>query len=61
MKAYLLTTGAVFGLLTLVHVWRMIVEASSTRDPWVLLVTVISAVLAGWAFRLARVPAQGSR
>ena len=26
MKAYLLTTGAVFGLLAVVHVWRVIDE-----------------------------------
>jgi hypothetical protein len=26
MKAYVIATGAVFGLLTLVHVWRMFVE-----------------------------------
>src|SRR5437660_144612 len=26
MKAYVMTTGAVFGLITLVHIWRLIEE-----------------------------------
>ena len=26
MKAYVMTTGAAFGLLTLVHIWRVIEE-----------------------------------
>jgi len=53
MKPYLWVTGSAFGLLTAVHIWRMIVE-SSARDPWLLLITVISAALAGWAFKLLR-------
>ena len=35
MKAYLFTTGTVFGLLTAVHIWRMAVEPSS-RNPWLI-------------------------
>jgi len=53
MKPYLWVTGSAFGLLTAVYIWRMIVE-SSARDPWFLLITVISAALAGWAFKLLR-------
>jgi hypothetical protein len=26
MKAYLITTGVVFGLLTLAHIWRIVAE-----------------------------------
>ena len=53
MKAYLVVTGAVFGLLTIVHVWRVIEESPSlARDPWFLLITAISALLCGWAVRL---------
>ena len=53
MKAYLWVTGSAFGLLTVVHIWRMIVEPSA-RDPWYLLITTISALLSGWAFKLLR-------
>lgn len=53
MKAYLMTTGSVFGLLTIVHVWRMAVETGS-RNPWLILITLISALLAVWAGRLLR-------
>ena len=53
MKAYLVVTGAVFGLLTIVHVWRVIDESPSlARDPSFLLITAISAALCGWAVRL---------
>lgn len=58
MKAYLLTTGTVFGLLALVHIWRVIAESSSlARDPWFLLITVTAAALCAWAIRLLRLPA----
>ena len=53
MKAYLITTGAVFGLLTLAHIWRVIEEGPHlmTQVPWVL-ITVAAAALCLWAFRL---------
>jgi hypothetical protein len=52
-KAYLIVTGAVFGLLTLAHVWRIIEEGShlATDVSWVL-ITIASAALCLWAFRL---------
>jgi hypothetical protein len=56
MKAYLLTTGALFGLLTLVHIWRMLQESHLARDPWYLLITVAAGALALWAWRLLRPP-----
>jgi hypothetical protein len=55
MKAYLLTTGTVFGLLTLAHVWRVLAESRLlARDPWFVLITVLSAALCLWAFALLR-------
>jgi hypothetical protein len=54
MKTYLLTTGTVFGLLTLAHIWRMIVEPGIRTNPWHLLTTVLGAALAVWAWRLVR-------
>jgi len=53
MRAYLLTTGIVFGLLALVHIWRVIQErASLAKDPWFLIITIIAAAFSFWAFRL---------
>jgi hypothetical protein len=56
MKAYLLVTGALFGLITLVHLWRIFFEAvPNAREPWFILLTVLTAALCGWAVRLLRV------
>ena len=55
MKAYLLTTGTIFGLVTLAHIWRVISESSSlAKDPFFMLLTVLSASLCIWALRLIR-------
>lgn len=55
MKAYLLTTGVIFGLITLAHIWRMLFESTALlRDPWFGLLTVVAAGLCVWAFRLLR-------
>ena len=61
MKAYLMTTGALFGLITLAHFWRMVVEPHLATDPWYLFITAAAAVLCIWAWRLFRhVPAPSS-
>src|SRR5438270_11455104 len=53
MRFYLTLTAIVFGLLTVVHIWRMAVESASlARDPFFLLITVISAAVCVWAVRL---------
>ena len=55
MKSYVMTTGAVFGLLTLAHVWRVIEEGPHLlRDPWWVLITVAAAALSLWAWRVLR-------
>ena len=51
MKSYLLTTGSLFGLITVVHIWRMAVEPSS-RDVFMAGITALSTALALWAWRL---------
>ena len=56
MKSYVIATGVLFGILTLVHAWRMAVEPHLASDPWFILVTVISAALCLLAWRLARRP-----
>ena len=55
MKAYLLTTGTIFGAITVAHIWRMISESHAlAREPWYLGLTLLSAAFAVWAFRLVR-------
>ena len=48
---YLGLTSALFGLLTMVHVWRAVVEPKA-RDPWFIAITVVSALLCLWGGRL---------
>lgn len=45
-------TGAVFGLLSLAHLWRIVVERHLVTDPWFILITVAAGALCGWAVRL---------
>jgi hypothetical protein len=53
MKAYVTTTGALFGLLVLVHIWRAIAEGGSMlKDPFYILLTIACAALAAWAWRV---------
>jgi hypothetical protein len=55
MKAYVMTTGVVFGLLTLAHVWRAVVEGRHVAtDPFFILITTAAAALSLWAWRLLR-------
>ena len=55
MKAYLIVTGAVFGLITVAHVWRIFVEGSRlASDPIFIVLTLLSVTLACWAARLLR-------
>ena len=53
MKAYLITTGTVFGLIALAHIWRIFEEGSRlAKEPWFLLLTLAAAALSVWAWRL---------
>ncbi len=55
MKAYVMTTGAVFGLITLAHLLRMIVEGRHVAtEPLFILLTVVSGSLCFWAWLLVR-------
>lgn len=55
MRAYLITTAAVFGLITVMHVWRVLEEGTYLmKDPGFLLMTLASAGLCIWACRLLR-------
>ena len=48
MKAYVWTTGLLFGAITIAHILRMFAEHLGT-DPWYLLITAIAAALCLWA------------
>jgi hypothetical protein len=53
MRAYVMTTGAIFGLLVVAHIWRMIEEnAQLATDPAYLAITFVAAALCLWAVRL---------
>ena len=55
MKAYVATTGLVFGILTLVHLWRIAVEGLHLlTNPWWVGVTIAAVALAAWAWRVWR-------
>lgn len=63
MKAYLITTGALFALLGLAHLLRTLAEWSRlASDPWFVLegpvVGIAAALLGFWAWRLLRLPAR---
>lgn len=55
MRAYLISTGGLFGLITLVHLWRIVDEwPRLATDPWYLLLTAAAAARCLWAWRLLR-------
>jgi hypothetical protein len=49
-------TGAVFGLITVAHVLRVIAEGPHVMtEPWWVLLTAATASLCVWAWRLLRI------
>ena len=55
MRAYVMTTGVLFGLLTGVHVWRVLEEDPRlATDPGYVLITLAAAALCLWACLLLR-------
>jgi tellurite resistance protein TehA-like permease len=53
MRAYVMTTGVVFGLLVAAHVWRALVEGPHLlADPLWMLITAVAAAFCAWAFRV---------
>jgi hypothetical protein len=55
MKAYVMTTGTIFGLITLAHIWRVIEEGRHlATEPFFVLLTVATAAMCAWAWRLLR-------
>ena len=54
MRSYVIATGVIFLLLTLVHVWRIIEEPHLATDPWFMFATLVAAGLCVGAWRLVR-------
>jgi hypothetical protein len=55
MRLYVLTTGVIFALLAVAHVFRVIQESHHlASDPWFLIITLVAAALSVWAFTVAR-------
>lgn len=57
MKAYVFTSGAIFGLLAVAHVGRVVAEGlRPLSSPWFIVTSLVAAALCGWAWRLLRTP-----
>ena len=54
MRAYLLTSGAIFALIAVAHIWRLTLERHLLTEPWYLALTALAAALAVWAAALLR-------
>ena len=55
MKAYVTTTGVVFGLITVAHLLRIVAEwPHPATEPMFLALTAVAAALTVWAWRLVR-------
>ncbi len=61
MRAYVITTGSMFALLTVLHIWRLIEEGPQlATSPWWIFITLAGAALAVWAWRLVRLAPRSS-
>ena len=55
MKAYIATSGTIFGVITLAHIFRVYAEGvERAKDPWFLATTAIAVALTVWAWRAWR-------
>jgi hypothetical protein len=53
MRTYVTTTGMLFGLIVLAHLWRAVKEgAPVATDPFFVALTIVAAGLCLWAWRL---------
>jgi hypothetical protein len=56
VKAYVITTGSVFALIFVAHIWRAVAEGPDVaKSPAYIILTVAAATLALWAWRVFRV------
>lgn len=53
MKAYLIITGLIFGVIAALHIWRATAEGGLLKPLWIVLI-LLPAALCIWAFRLLK-------
>ena len=55
MKAYVITTGSVFALIAVAHVWRAIAEGPQlATDPVFIALTALALGFSVWAWRVLK-------
>lgn len=55
MKSYVITTGSLFALLVVLHVWRAVEEGPQlAARPEYVVVTALAAAMCFWAWRVFR-------
>jgi hypothetical protein len=55
MKAYIITTGVIFALITVAHILRFVSEGSRlATEPLFIVLTLVSAALSVWAWQVLR-------
>jgi tellurite resistance protein TehA-like permease len=55
MKSYVITSGLVFGLITLAHILRVFAEGPRlAKEPSFILTTIAAVALFLWAWRVLR-------
>ena len=55
MKAYVISTCTVFGLIVAAHIWRAIAEGPAVaKDPFFLLMTIAAATFCLWALQVLK-------
>lgn len=58
MRLYVIITGAIFALITVAHLARMVMEPRVLTEPEYILLTILSAALAIWAVVVLRRPSR---
>ena len=55
MRAYIITTGLIFALITIAHIVRLVLESTrALTEPLFVLFTILSAAFVVWAITLLR-------
>ena len=54
MKAYVITTGVIFAVITIAHILRIVAEPRTATEPFFILLKVLSAALCAWGFLVLR-------
>jgi hypothetical protein len=59
MRAYVMTSGGIFGLIVVAHILRMVEEGPQVaRDPLYVIATIVAVGFSVWSFLLLRLRAR---